>query len=246
MSGAFDSQPYKALRGPSSAFTVKQLPFVTVMSRPSTASSAQNVQPQTQPQPRPASRPQSCMSQVGAAAGEPFSPKWAADKIDRSKGKGHVPVNGSAAFRATAPQGRPGAAAPSVESAIRNISQENHALSLEVQSLLSMISREKELKMDADAQLKQLERKFRELEGTIKRVESENMEGSKVWRLNAQKPLNFGPLAPSSVMDPFAEEQRIVREKQQRLAERDRKRREQLEQTTATDSKSAATMMMHP
>ena len=54
-----------------------------------------------------------------------------------------------------------------------------------------------------------------------------------------------GRLAPSSVMDPFAEEQRIAREKEQRLAERDQKRREQLEQTRATDSKSAATLM-HP
>ena len=109
--------------------------------------------------------------------------------------------------------------------------------------MLGMINHEKQLRMGADAQLMELERKFRELEATVKQVESDSVQGSKVWRSNTLKPQNFGPLVPSSVMDPFAEEQRITRERQQRVADRQQKQREKLEQTAAMGSKSAATMM---
>ena len=244
MSGAFDSQPYQAVRGPSTAFTMKQLPFVTVMSRPSTASSAHNVQPQPQPQPRPASRPHSSMSLTAARGGQAFSLKWAAEtKLDGSEGRASDNGGGAQRNRPLAAR-QAGAAAASGESAIaRDMSLENHALSAGVRSLLGMINREKQLRMGADAQLMELERKFRELEATVKQVESDSVQGSKVWRSNTLKPQNFGPLVPSSVMDPFAEEQRITRERQQRVADRQQKQREKLEQTAAMGSKSAATMM---
>jgi hypothetical protein len=244
MSSTFDSQPYLAVRGPSTAFTVKQLPFVTVMSRPSTASSAHNVQPQPQPQPRPASRPQSSMSLTAARGGQAFSPKWAAEtKLDRSEGRASDNGGGAQRNRPTAAR-QAGAAAASGESAIvRDMSLENHALSAGVRSLLGMINHEKQLRMGADAQLMELERKFRELEATVKQVESDSVQGSKVWRTNTHKPQNFGPLVPSSVMDPFAEEQRITRERQQRVADRHQKQREKLELTAAMGSKSAATIM---
>jgi hypothetical protein len=126
--------------------------------------------------------------------------------------------------------------------------EDNRALKAAVSALGSMLVRERKLKQAADEQLEKLHCKLAELGGMVEEAEGRGKDGGKVWRTNTKKLQNYGPLAPSSVMDPFAEEQKIMREREQRLAERERRRREKVEQGaagtgTATHSKSAATLM---
>jgi hypothetical protein len=98
-------------------------------------------------------------------------------------------------------------------------------------------------------QVEVLLRKCKELEKAVEEVEKRSKDSGKAWRVNTKKMLNYGPLAPSSVMDPFAEEQKIIRERKQRLAEKERRRKErrELEETEgrACDAKMSATIM-HP
>jgi hypothetical protein len=250
--------PYQAVRGLVDEFTVKQLPFVTVMSRPSTASSARATAPHAQP--RHVSRPHSSVSCT-----TPFSPKWAADKLMTTQPQRGGP---SAAHQdQPAPSARKmplevtrgdrvGSRSSTVECVRGAVSAEaaafedNHALKAAVSALGSMLVRERKLKQAADEQLEQLHLKLAELGGMVEEAEGRlrGKDGGKVWRTNTKKLQNYGPLAPSSVMDPFAEEQKIMREREQRLAERERRRREKVEQGaagtgTATHSKSAATLM---
>jgi hypothetical protein len=277
MSSSFDGQQcqYKSVRGPVDEFTVKQLPFVTVMSRPSTASSAHVVH--AQPKPRPSSNgtatPSQHLSRPHTAAtatmsfaaprggAAQFSPKWAADKL-------RTPSSSSA----SAQPGRQRAQQPLPseqklfskqnagdmlgEKTVRGeaaagrrvpvqalLFEENSTLRAAVSALRSMIDHEKQLKKGIECELDELQGRCAELEAAIEAASCKG--GDKAWRTNTKKLKNFGPLAPSSVTDPFAEEQRIMRERQQRLAEKEQRRREKLEQSgpAATNPLAAATKM---
>jgi hypothetical protein len=118
-------------------------------------------------------------------------------------------------------------------------------LRAEVAALVAMLGREKKLKRDADAQIDVLRQKCIELEQAVEEVENRGQDGGKAWRTNTKKMLNYGPLAPSSIMDPFAEEQRIIREREQRLAERERRRGEARQASRAAPEVKCAATMMH-
>jgi hypothetical protein len=102
---------------------------------------------------------------------------------------------------------------------------------------------------DADVQVEVLRRKCTELEKAVEEAESRGNDSGKAWRTNSKKMLNYGPLVPSSVTDPFAEEQRIMRERKQRLAEKERRKEERREMEHGTgpapDMKMSATVL-HP
>jgi hypothetical protein len=193
----------------------------------------------------------------------PFSPKWAADKLRATQPQRGGPsaahqdqpapsarklpfevMQGERVQRSTV-ECAPPRGAVSAEAAVF---EDNHALKAAVSALGSMLVRERKLKQAADERLEKLHRKLAELGAMVEEAEGRGKDGGKVWRANTKKLQNYGPLAPSSVMDPFAEEQKIMREREQRVAEKERRRREKLEQAegaagTATHSKSAATLM---
>jgi hypothetical protein len=246
----YDCQPYQSVRGLVDEFTVKQLPFVTVMSRPSTASSVRTAALHAKPisAPRQVSRPKSSMSRT-----EQFSPKWAADKMGWTQPARQqdqpvppaptVPVDKKQGERMQCNTVVSERGAVPAEAALF---EDNHSLKAAVSALGSMIVRERKLKQAADEQLEKLHRKFIDLGAMVEEAEARGRGDGKVWRTNTKKLQNYGPLAPSSVMDPFAEEQKIMREREQRLAEKERRRREKFEQAaagTATYSKGAATLM---
>ncbi len=240
-------------------FTVKQLPFVTVMSRPCTASSA-NAAPEpfqaaAQPNPRQLPRPHSSMSFTASApAAAAFSPKWTADKTARQPPAANAAADG----RGMPPGPLPakerygseragkhfaGSNQPTVEAALF---EENCVLRAAVSSLRGMITHERMLKKDVELQLDVLRDRCVEIEAAVEEAERGGKGGGKAWRTNSKKATNFGPLAPSSVMDPWAEEQRIMREREQRAAEKEQGRRERLQATRAdadSHSKIAATKL---
>ena len=243
MGSPFDSRPYKSVRGALDAFTVKQLPFITVASRPSTASAASitQMQPDSAAQQAPART-------VGPLTGgsAAFSPKWVADKLrpaPRSRSAEGTARTGRGAAPAASGRGAEARADPAEAAAF----EDNSVLRAAVAALVAMLGREKKLKKDADAQAEVLRQKCIELEQAVEEVENRGQDGGKAWRTNTKKMQNYGPLAPSSVMDPFAEEQRIIREREQRLAEKERRRKEARDGAQATHAasevKCAATMM---
>jgi hypothetical protein len=139
--------------------------------------------------------------------------------------------------------GRVGSDQPAVAAALFD---ENCVLRAAVSSLRGMITHERMLKTDVELQLDVLHGRCAELEAAVDKAARDSKGGGKAWRTNSKKLTNFGPLAPSSVMDPWAEEQRIMREREQRAAERERRRRERQEATRADaewDSKFAATKL---
>lgn len=273
MNGVCDSQEYRSVRGPADAFTVKQLPFVTVLScsRPSSAipntntvSAIQARQiPTGTPQRVGGSRPHSSMSLHGP---EPraatFSPSWAAVKLRKTSAAGSLPapfVNDASQTisRQRSPVLPPASgkeqlskeksATPSGESwrngrpADRGVPvepeaavfEENRVLKEAVSALRSMIDHERKLKKDVETRLQELRGRCVDLEAAVVAAETNCKGEGKAWRANTKKMKNYGPLAPSSVTDPFAEEQRITREREQRLAEKERRRKEVMEQTAA-------------
>jgi hypothetical protein len=245
MGSPFDSRPYKSVRGALDAFTVKQLPFITVVSRPSTASAASimQMQPDSAAQQAPA---RTVRPLTGGSAA--FSPKWVPDKLRPA------PRSRSASAEGTARTGRGAAPAASgrgaqarADPAVAAAFEDNSVLRAAVAALVAMLGREKKLKKDADAQAEVLRQKCIELEQAVEEVENRGQDGGKAWRTNSKKMQNYGPLAPSSVMDPFAEEQRIIREREQRMAEKERRRKEARDGAqaahAASEVKCAATMM---
>jgi hypothetical protein len=244
MGSPFDSRPYKSVRGPLDEFTVKQLPFITVVSRPSTASAASITQmrPDSAAQPAAAAPARTVRPLTGSAA---FSPKWVPDKLRSAAPQSRSAEGTARTGRGAAPaaSGRgAGARAVPAEAALF---EDNSVLRAEVAALVAMLGREKKLKRDADAQIDVLRQKCIELEQAVEEVENRGQDGGKAWRTNTKKMLNYGPLAPSSIMDPFAEEQRIIREREQRLAERERRRGEARQASRAAPEVKCAATMMH-
>jgi hypothetical protein len=267
MSSSFDGQQYKSVRGPVDEFTVKQLPFVTVMSRPSTASSAHAVPAQlSKPRPSPTgtatpssqqlSRPHTAATgtmSFAAPRAAQFSPKWTADKMrvagapSASSGTASAQPGRQRALPVPSEQkllskqnagdynhmmGEKtvrGEAAAGRRVPVRALLfEENSTLRAAVSALRTMIEHEKQLKEGIEREVDELQGRCAELEAAVEAGSCKG--GDKAWRTNTKKLKNFGPLAPSSVTDPFAEEQRIIRERQQRLAEKEQRRREKLEQ----------------
>jgi hypothetical protein len=283
MNGVCDSQEYRSVRGPVDAFTVKQLPFVTVLgcSRPSSAIPNANtvsaIQAKQSPTgtgtphaPQRESRPHSSMSLHGPAPrAATFSPSWAAVKLRKASASGSLsePFANDASQTisnqrspihfvlppASAKQqfpkeksadgeswrnGRPAERRVPVEAAVF---EENRVLKEAVSALRSMVDHERKLKKDVDSRLEELRGRCVDLEAAVVAAETNCKGEGKAWRANTKKMQNYGPLAPSSVTDPFAEEQRITREREQRLAEKERRRKEGMEQTAA--SQCAATRL---
>ena len=269
MNDVCDSQEYKSVRGPVDAFTVKQLPFVTLLScsRPSSAipntntiSAIQAKQSTTQTgTPQRLSRPHSSMSLHGPAPGAAsFSPNCAAVKLRKASASGSQSaepfVNNASQMisRQLSPFLPPASAKQHFSKeksadgeiwrkgraerrfpAEAAVFEENRVLKEAVSALRSMIDHERKLKKDVESRLEELRGRCVDLEAAVVAAETNCKGEGKAWRANTKKLKNYGPLAPSSVTDPFAEEQRITREREQRLAEKERRRKEGMEKTAA-------------
>jgi hypothetical protein len=124
-------------------------------------------------------------------------------------------------------------------------SAENLQLKATVTALRSMIEHEKQMKHEVDAAIEELCRKCVRIDAEMQDAKHVS---AKAWRTNIKKMKNYGPLAPSSIMDPFAEEQRIMREREKQSAEKgqQRKMKAVLAQKTsgvATGPVSSATVL---
>lgn len=148
MGSTFNSKPYESVRGPTDAFSVKQLPFVTVMRRPSTASSASAAHAQPDPadcQALPAQNLRPTTSSAPRAAA--FSPKWACERV-----RGATPPIPKQRHRNhfTSFAQREGGRVLSAEAAVF---EDNHTLRAAVSALQAMVLHEKKMHQDIDAQV---------------------------------------------------------------------------------------------
>ena len=162
MGSTFNSRPYESVRGPTDAFSVKQLPFVTVMRRPSTASSASAAHAQPDPADRqalPAQNLRPITSSAPRAAA--FSPKWACERLrgatPSEKMAQPIPKqhHGNRVTAFAQREGGPfaqreGGRVPSAEAAVF---EDNHTLRAAVSALQAMVLHEKKMHTDIDAQV---------------------------------------------------------------------------------------------
>lgn len=177
MGSTFNPQPYQSVRGPSDVFTVKQLPFVTVMRRPSTASSAHSAHIQRDAACHPERAASTLSSRTGPAPhAAAFSPKWTADKLRsttlsaqpaqlllKQRAVSAALADGNVERHERTGRGK-NAARGDVQAAEQRerarglpaeaaVFEDNHVLRAAVSALQAMIDHERRLQQDADAQV---------------------------------------------------------------------------------------------